>query len=439
MIELGQLIDQTTGQISRRIFSDQDIYRDELQRIFGRCWLFLGHESMIPEVGDYFTSRMGEDTVIVVRDSGGRVRAFLNSCPHRGNKVCLFDRGSTRMFTCSYHGWSFDIAGKLVGIPFFNEAYYGELDRGQLGLAEVPKLASYGGMIFANWDPGACPLDDYLGELRWYLDNLLLAEDWGGLEVLPGCQRYMMAGNWKIDCDNFAGDHYHTFFAHGSAIKLGLIGLNINEGPQGTHGYFEIGLHPGHGLGGIYTDTAQYEADLAAAQNLGPEVVDWLTERFAKSQSKLATTAAKPYGFAHGNCFPNLCFVAASSALTARSLILCHPSGPRESEVWQWGLVEKSAPKVLKQQAATLYARGQAAAGFVGQDDYENFERVTENTVSPLTSGLSFHYGMKLGYDGRWPNQESWHTDGLPGLVGPRFTEMNQRRFYARWLELMDA
>jgi nitrite reductase/ring-hydroxylating ferredoxin subunit len=434
----GKWVDAETGLVSREIFSDEEIYRQELERVFGRCWLFLGHESMLPAPGDYITNYMGEDAVIVSRGADGRVRVFLNTCPHRGNKVCLFDSGNARTFTCSYHGWSFNTEGRLSGVPFFNEAYYGELDKERWGLREVPRVATYGGLIFGTWDAEAVPLEEYLGELKWYLDKLVLVEDMGGLEALPGCQRYMNIGNWKISCDNFSGDHYHTYYAHASGIKLGIGGgLSTQEAEQGRQGYFEVALAPAHGLGGIYTNTEQYEKDLERAQGLGPEVVEYVTERYRRLQERLRDNPARPYGINHGNCFPNLNFVGAGSALSARTLLVCHPRGPGECEMWQWAFVERNAPAALKKAAAIGASRQQAAAGVMGQDDYENFERVVEMTRTPLARGLTFHFGMKAGYDGRWKNQETWDTEGLPGLVGPRFSEANQRRFYSYWARLM--
>jgi len=420
------------------------MYRQELERVFRRCWLFLAHDSMLPAPGDYVTTFMGEDSVVVVRDPHGRVRAFLNTCPHRGNKVCLFDSGHAKSFTCSYHGWSFDTEGALAGVPFDQEAYYGELDRSRMGLVEVPHVKEYGGLIFGCWDP-VLDLDSYLGDLRWYLEKLLFAEDMGGLEVLPGCQRYRNVGNWKVACDNFSGDHYHTHTTHASGLMLG-VGFTAERNAarqrtrsheQGRQGYFEIALKPAHGLGGIFTSSEPYERDLVRARELGPEVLEWVEERHRRLQERLADTPAKPYGFQHGNCFPNLNWVGAGTAFTGRGFYVWHPKGPLLSEAWQWCFVERAAPQIVKEMAAKQFARGQAAAGLFGQDDYETFERVTGNTLTPLAQDLTFYYGMKLGYDGRWRNQETWDTEGMPGLVGPRFSETNQRGFYKFWAELM--
>ena len=116
------LVDTARGRVSRRIFSDAALYEREMERIFRRCWLFVGHESSLPRPGDFITSYMGEQPVIVWRDARGQVRVFLNTCPHRGNKLCLYDLGRAPALVCSYHGWSFCSEGRLVGVPFLDRA-----------------------------------------------------------------------------------------------------------------------------------------------------------------------------------------------------------------------------------------------------------------------------------------------------------------------------
>jgi len=221
---VSDLLNLKEGLVSRQIFFSEEIYRQELERIFARCWLFLAHESQIPEPGDYVTNYMGEDPVIVCRDSQGKVRAFLNSCRHRGMKICRTDGGNATAFRCSFHGWTYANDGKLIGVPYHKEGYWGELDRERWGLLEVSRLASYGGFIFGCWDEGAARLEAYLGDLRWYLD-ILLERPLGGLEVIPGQQRYVIAANWKIAAENFTGDTYHLPYSHGSLFALQKQGM----------------------------------------------------------------------------------------------------------------------------------------------------------------------------------------------------------------------
>src|SRR3982074_2345874 len=143
------LVDLKAGQISREIFVNDQIYAEEQERIFARAWLFGGYESQIPSPVDFAVSGMGEESVILCRDRAGEVHIFLNSCRHRGMKVCRYDDGNTAVFTCPYHGWSYGTDGALAGVPFFREAYHSELDKAKLGLVEVAQLYCYKGTVWA--------------------------------------------------------------------------------------------------------------------------------------------------------------------------------------------------------------------------------------------------------------------------------------------------
>jgi phenylpropionate dioxygenase-like ring-hydroxylating dioxygenase large terminal subunit len=151
------LVDLKSAEISREIFVNEAIYAEEQEKIFARAWLLVGHESQIPNPGDFVAACMGEESVILCRDRAGEVHVFLNSCRHRGMKVCRYDEGNTAVFTCPYHGWSYGTDGRLIGVPYFREAYHSTLDRSQWGLVEVAQLARYKGSVWATWDPTAPP------------------------------------------------------------------------------------------------------------------------------------------------------------------------------------------------------------------------------------------------------------------------------------------
>src|SRR5260370_27321771 len=127
------MVDMAAGRISREIFVNEEDEREEVEGLFARAWLVVGHESQIPKPGDFFVSGMGEESVILCRDRAGKVHVFLISCRHRGMKVCRYDEGSTPVFTCPYHGWSYSTDGKLVGVPYFREAYHENLDAMGIG------------------------------------------------------------------------------------------------------------------------------------------------------------------------------------------------------------------------------------------------------------------------------------------------------------------
>ena len=110
---------------------------------------------------------MGEEPVIVTRDQENQINVFVNSCRHRGMRVCRADRGHARNFSCSYHAWTYDLTGKLLGVPRQKEGYYDELDVGQRGLISAAKVDVYKGLIFATFDPEAVSLLDYLGTVSY--------------------------------------------------------------------------------------------------------------------------------------------------------------------------------------------------------------------------------------------------------------------------------
>jgi phenylpropionate dioxygenase-like ring-hydroxylating dioxygenase large terminal subunit len=426
-----ELINSTRGIVSRQVFMNPEIYQRELQQIYAGCWLYLGHESQVKEHGDYLANYMGEDPVIIWRDSHGRVRAYLNSCLHRGMKICRTDAGSARSFTCSYHGWTYNPDGKLTGVPYFREAYFGELDREEWGLKEVPKVSSYGGFIFGCCDEKAISLEEYLGDLRWYLD-ILVERPLGGLEVLPGVRRYQLPGNWKIQADNFAGDVYHVPFAHGSWAKTGMpmaAGVRIDE--YATQKAYSIAFGHGHGALDLRFNGESYEGDLVFAQQFGSEAVDYVKECHGRLTRRLSERQAQIYNWGVGNVFPNFA-VNNFSTFFPIGLYLWHPKGPDKTEVWQWCAVDRAAPASVKEMVRVGFTKVQSAAGFFGQDDSDNFEQVTEATRGVIGRRCWFNYQMGLGHE------QELQIEGYPGCITHRMSEANQRNFYEYWSQLME-
>jgi phenylpropionate dioxygenase-like ring-hydroxylating dioxygenase large terminal subunit len=425
----GVLFDAKRGLMSRRAFFDPDLYARELKEVFAKVWLYLGHESQIEAPGDYFTNYMGEDPVIVWRDKNDKIRVFLNSCRHRGMRLCRTDSGNAAQFTCPFHGWTYGNDGRLIGVPFLKEGYLGELDREKWGLFEVPGIASYGGFIFGNMDPGRMSLDTYLGDLRWYLD-VLLNRPIGKIEVLRGRQRYECKTNWKIASENFAGDTYHLPYSHGSLFRVDARRLNPVS-YQRAPNLYSIATDHGHGLCGIAAAGERYAADLELAREMGPEVVEYVEETQRRLVERVSPRQAAVYTIAFGNIFPNFS-LNNFSALRPIGLYLWHPRGPGMIESWQWCAVDSAAPAAVKEIVRVDFARQQATAGIAGQDDTENFEQVTESTRGVVGQSLDFIYQMGIGRE-----HASGAAADLPGRIGPYYTEQNQRNFYAYWAELV--
>ena len=413
--EMQGLVDSERGLVSRRIFIEPDIYQQELERIFARCWLFLCHDSQIPNPGDYFTTYMGEDPVLVMRDSGGQVNAFLNVCRHRGNRLCRADAGNAATITCAYHGWTFANNGRLVAVPNLQDAYFGELDLDQWNLIPVAQLDSYRGMIFATFDPDAPPLREYLGEMAWYLDSFFDRRE-GGVEVVGGVHKWVVPCNWKLPAENFGGDAYHVSWSHLSAIRAGFAGdfrLRNNTGgtlisPGGGHCVITLG-------GGSIAEAPDPEL-LAYEQETRPETVNRLGPR-AEQVSPIVATV-----------FPNLSIIRS----TSHSFRVWHPKGPGEIEIWAWIFVDKAAPPEVKDALRLNGLRGFGPSGTFEQDDMDNWQECTHTSRGVVSRRFDLNMQMGLGHEQYRPELGGWASDY-------RLSESNHRQFYRRWAELMAA
>lgn len=198
--------------VHRSVFTDREILARERAEIFSKCWLFIGHETEIPELGDYKRKKVGGRNLLFVHSHDGKIRALYNTCPHRGALVCREDSGNSRVFRCFYHAWSFTNDGKLASMPGRDGFPEDFNDNGTKDLKEVERLESYRGFMFVNFDENAVSLDEYLGDAKEYID-LIVDQSESGLEALGGVQEYSVRANWKLLTENSA-DLYHGLPTH---------------------------------------------------------------------------------------------------------------------------------------------------------------------------------------------------------------------------------
>ncbi len=211
-------VDVSQGLVSREVFVSEDIYRLEVERIFDRTWMFLAHDSEIPQAGDYVVRMLGSAQVVVMRDTDASVHVLLNSCRHRGTRICRAESGNVRYFVCPYHGWSYERSGRLITTTF-DEHLPDGTDFAKMGLVRVPRVETCNGLIFGCWNPDVVELARYLGDFRWYLD-IFFARTPGGMEVLAPPHRWRVKANWKLGALNFIGDGQHVLTTHVGPLTL---------------------------------------------------------------------------------------------------------------------------------------------------------------------------------------------------------------------------
>lgn len=205
------------ARIDKRVYTDPRIFDLEMERLFGRTWIMLGHESQIPEPGCYFLGRIARFPVIVVRDESGAIRVLHNRCAHRGPAVCAQRSGRVRGFVCPYHAWSYRLDGRLVSTPL-KEEYGAGFPWAERGLAAVPRVATYRGFIFASLTTDVPDLESFLGQARLALDDFTDRSPSGELEPVEPPLRYRVRANWKVIFENL-NDILHPLYAHASAAS----------------------------------------------------------------------------------------------------------------------------------------------------------------------------------------------------------------------------
>ncbi|CAO3440969.1 Rieske 2Fe-2S domain-containing protein [Azospirillum endophyticum] len=214
----------------RDIFTNEDLFELEMKHIFEGNWVYLAHESQIPEKNDYYTTYIGRQPVVVTRDRNGDLHAVINACAHRGAMLCRRKRGNKGTFTCPFHGWTFANTGKLLKVKDAKTTQYpAEFDKnGSHDLQRVARFASYRGFLFGSLNADVASLEDYLGETKVIIDQIVDQAP-NGLEVLRGNSSYIYEGNWKLQMENGC-DGYHVSSVHWN--YLATLGRRKVEGTK---------------------------------------------------------------------------------------------------------------------------------------------------------------------------------------------------------------
>ena len=366
--------------VHRSTMVDPEILEREQRRIFDRCWIYVGHESEICTPGDFKTRTLCGRPVIFCRDTKNKVRVFLNTCRHRGAVVAREAEGNAKSYTCFYHGWSYNRDGELDGVPGA-DAYPKSFDRAEYGLADVPRVDSYRGFVFLNFDKNAVSLEEYLGKAVEYIDLVLDQSPSGQMEVIQGTQDYEMRANWKLLVEN-SFDDYHLLTTHSTWLNyLKNAGVEMKRPERGQ-------LLPSHGKG---IDLGNGHATTDNVNFRGRPVAKWIPvygeaakPAIERAREELVTRLgdARAARVADTNrnliIFPNL-LIADGSSVTIRTF---HPIGPERMRVTAWAVGPKEESPEARAIRLDAFLTFYGPGGFATPDDVEALEMVQRGISS---------------------------------------------------------
>jgi p-cumate 2,3-dioxygenase subunit alpha len=355
-------------QVARSNYVDPEIFKAEMDSIFSRCWLYVGHDSELKEKDHFEMRRVGGRSVIFLRDKSGEVRCFLNVCPHRGAQVTRHRSGRARNFSCIYHGWTFENTGKVKLVTeaeTYPESFHAD---GRNDLVPVPRFEQYRGFWFLNYDKDAISLFDYLAGTRDYIDMVVdQAEE--GMMVVEGVQEYSARANWKLLAEN-STDVLHVETLHPTYLDL----IRTNSGGTMVRGKLNgAGADLGNGHGGVERE-ATYGRPVAQWISLwGDEAKVDIDRIYARLVEKFGAERAHRMATRSRNLliFPNL-VINDIMSVTVRTF---EPLSEDYMEVSVWSLAPKEEMgKPAMQRRLTNFLEFLGPGGFATPDDIEALE-----------------------------------------------------------------
>lgn len=415
-------------EVHRDVYIDQEIFELEMEHLFANTWVYVGHDSQVPNSGDYFGTTIGTQPVLMVRHTDGSVRVLYNRCPHKGTRITTETCGNTgKFFRCPYHAWSFKTDGSLLAIPlkkgYENTGF--ETSHAAQGMTPVRHVKNYRGFVFAKMNEGGLSFEEFFDESLSSLDNMIDRSPVGRLEVAGGVLRYMHNCNWKMLVENQT-DTCHPMVAHESSAGTAIdVWKNAPPGTQkpmaveifapfmSPYEFFEnmgIRVWPnGHGHTGV---SHSIHSDYSTV----PGYFEQMVAAYGEDKAKTILGENR-----HNTVyFPNIMIKGPIQLLRVFKPISANRT---LVESWTFRLVD--APDMLLERTLMYNRLINAPTSVVGHDDLEMYERAQEGL---LVNGNEWVNVQRL-YDPSELGQESAVTNGT--------TEWQMRNQFRAWAKFM--
>lgn len=409
------------GRVHRSLFTDPAIFEEEMVKVFGGTWVFLLHETEIPNPHDFKRISIGRRPVIVTRDADGAVHALMNRCSHRGAMVEIAEHGNTKRFRCPYHGWAFDNRGTLTAVTYA-DGYAESFDSRAHNLGRFPRLESYRGYVFGSLNAQVEPLLDWIGPAReifdWSMDRPMQL----GMRVVKSAT-IAYNGNWKLQNDN-NGDMYHVPFTHRSVLEMARMryggGKSLDHFRTDDSPMYVSDLTHGHKL-------IDQRPSLTAPWDRAVPVPGRETHAEAVI-AQLGEERAREHLHMTGRAGINLIFYPNFLVVGAGGFNVYEPVAVDRTIIHIYTVMLDDVPAELN----TLRLRFAEDFVYTGnRDDNEIFERIQHAlTTIPEMEWLDFSKGLGTA-------REVPQPDG--SIRGAVSDETGIRASYGRWLELMNS
>jgi len=424
------------GRVHRSVYTDPEIFALEMDRIFGRAWIYVGHESQVRRPGDFVSTRIGLKPLVMVRHDDGSVRVLHNQCAHRGAMVVAAEAGCASEFRCCYHGWSYRTDGRLKSAPLLN-GYPRDFDATDPRLAMLPvsRVASYRGFVFASLAADGPTLEDFLGPMTISFDDMTDRAPDGAIEVAGGVFKHTYNGNWKLYLENLC-DAAHPNFVHQSSIEAanqqsdnvstdgaGEIAVRQMRQNGAPYSFWEsqvgIWAYPnGHSYLGDYHDDSKLVAALE-----DPVFRDYIAALEAK-QGKERARAILDVRRWNSNVYPNLSFMS-----QFQQLRVVHPLSCGRTVVYTYNFRLKGAPESIFRRTIQFANVVNGTGSPVLTDDLETYNRIRMGLGSEGAEWLQIGRG--------YATDAADEDGGRRGLNST--SEIFIRNMFEAWLGYMTA
>jgi phenylpropionate dioxygenase-like ring-hydroxylating dioxygenase large terminal subunit len=394
------------------LYTDPRIFAEELRKIWYRTWVFVGHESEVPQPNDYVRKKLATQDVVMTRDADGQVHLLLNRCAHRGNQVCDDAKGNSKTFRCPYHGWTFRNTGELVGFPFFQG--YGErkLD---LAMGSVPRVDTYGGFVFGSFATEGPSLLEHLGAAAGEIDRLTQLSPEGRVELSAGWLQHQTAANWKLLAENET-DGYHPQFVHSSIF--GVTGSTIGPLYGESSTAVTRNLGNGHSENDLRPEFRKFAEPMrwfGTTESRVPNYVAAMRARYGADAERILIE-----GGPHVMIFPNL-FIAEIQTFNIQ------PVAVNQCVQYSTAIQLAGAPE-LNRRMVSQCVGSVGPAGMLLADDTEMYERNQRGVEALRPEWLDVRRGLK---------RESVDDNGF--TIGGATDETAMRGFWSHYKSLMET